>query len=227
MILTIVLGLALWVFEAISNGFSLALATSFFLLLCNALQSARLFSRLGFTNLISPFVAITYFLLASCLMLDHTAWQGQLYVLGLQTIIIVLCASVDHQEMIEQSFLCTLIAALLVFVNPLAICLLLLVWILLLLRRAMSLRVFLASLIALALVLIYSALLHYLGWATISWHSLLDGWWELPIFLSCGVFLLLMLVAWLPIRRPTIASGIIHYLFLLAAITTYLLTSLS
>lgn len=225
-IIFILFGLAMWVYAAVCIGFSWALVFSAFLLIVNALLASYLFSQLGITNLLTPFVATTCFLLPSALLLDHTAWSGQLCVLGMQFILLLLQSGDVHTEMVEQSFLSTLVVALLCFINPLCSALLLVVWLMFLFRHTMTTRVFLASLIALALVVLYTYIFHRLSWIDCSWSSFIARWHNLEVFWSVAVFLFSTFVVWLSLRRPSILSGIIYSISLLSSLLFYTFTQI-
>lgn len=224
-ILFIVLGLAIWVYAAVCGGMSWAFTLTAFLLIANAVQMAYLFSQLGVTNLISAFVAVSSFFLSSCLIADYSAWQGQVCVFGLQFILLVLHSGNLHEQMQEQAFLASLVVALLCFINPLCALLLLVVWGVLLIRHTMTLRVFLASLIAISLVVLYAAIFHRLSWLDASWLSVLARWNNYHPLWAIAIYAATAFILWLPLKRPSIATGIIYCLYLLSAAITYIFLS--
>lgn len=183
------------------------------LLLGNALASAFVFSKIGVTNIPSAFVASTYFLFMSSCPMIHLCWQGQLCIFAIFVIVLLMKSALNKKELIHETFLSTIIICFLYYVYPLALALIPLIWLILLFRRVITLRVLLASIIAVLLVGVYSLIFMYLGWIdpinvdVFSHHS------NRTISISIAVLLFTQLITYLPIRKEHVATGICYGFF--------------
>lgn len=181
------------------------------LVLVNAVLCSYVFSRIGITNLPSSFVAGSYFLFMSSVPQLATCWQGQMCITGIFAIILLLTHTGRFQELVEESFLSTVIICLLCFVYPMAVVLIPLVWIFLILRRSMTLRVLLASLLGILLVAIYTLIIGYIGWVDFSWPTILTYISDYMTAVAVGLFCFVLLIAYWPVKRESMTAGIFYF----------------
>ena len=176
------------------------------------------FSRLDITNLPSFFVATTYWLVVSSMPMLHAYWQGQVLVASIWIALLILGGvGRHHQDAVEESFLSTLIisvVSMLIWQTAVGI---VVIWLYLLGRRALSWRSWLASIIAVLVVVLYWGICFYFGWIQFPWNAGVvdNGWYA---WTEIAVMLLVSVITYFPIRAKTIATGVL-YLTSVVAVT--------
>ena len=222
-ILLIVLGVAMWVPTFLRQENGTSVVVTLVLTVINTLLATQYFYRGGVTNLPSPFVAATAWFGLSAIPALHTCWQTQLILLGMLLIGMVLLKMDYQHEATEEAFLASLICCIVAVAPSILFIGILTLWGYLIVKRQMTWRVWLASLIALAIRIMLSAVLHYMGW--------FDAIWMENIFpLSRRVWLLFSLVTiltylsiYLPTKRPSIGGGVFYLVFIIIFVIANLL----
>ena len=216
--LSIVLGMVFWIYSFIQTDALLPTIITCGLTICNAILLAMVFSRLDITNLPSFFVATTYWLVVSSMPMLHTYWQGQVLVASIWIALLILGGvGRHHQDAVEESFLSTLIisvVSMLIWQTAVGI---VVIWLYLLGRRALSWRSWLASIIAVLVVVLYGGICSYFGWIQFPWNAGVvdNGWYA---WTEIAVMLLVSVITYFPIRAKTIATGVL-YLTSVVAVT--------
>lgn len=188
------------------------------LTLLNTLLLAQLFYRGGETNMPSGFVASTYWFTMSALPILHECWQVQIVLFGIWVSGLLWC-SIRYQDVpTEESFLITLISCFLAPTQGIAISGILTLWLHLLMKGYMTWRVWCASLIGVALYAMIMVILHYMGWMEWLWIENIPRLsWQMWI-ISLGVIIATFMAIILPIRKPSIGSGVMYILVILTGI---------
>lgn len=225
-ILFIVLGGAMWLPSLIGTVVIAPVVVTLVLTLVNSLLTMHFFYKAGSTNLPSPFVMSTYWLAMSAIPVLHNCWQGQLVILGMLLILIVLL-KVDYQhEAVEESFLATLICMILAVLPSILMIGVFMIWGYLLIKGHMTWRVWLASLIAIAIRVVLMAVLHYMGWLELLWMENIPhlSWqlWLIFVIISA----LTIEACYLPIKKTTVVAGASYVVYLLLLITIGVLSKL-
>lgn len=222
-ILFFVLGVAMWIPSLISGSELVAVLITMALTLVNSLLSMQLAYHGKTTNLPSGFVLSTWWLAMSAIPALHSCWQAQFVILGVQLACIVLLKMDFHHEATEEVFLSTLICCV-VAVQPAVLysCVIIL-WGYLIIKQQMTWRVWFASLIAIAIRVILMVVLHYMGWLQAIWMENIPrlAWQQWAIYL--GVCILIATATLLPIRRPSVGSGIYYTICMLLCVATGIL----
>ena len=218
-IILVLIGFALWIISLTQQSDMVAILVSLALAGVNSLLLSHVFCKGCLTNLPSSFAASSYWVAISATPILHSGWQIQVVIFSILTIVLILSGIKYQNEATEESFLATLICC---FLSPTRITLVIgivVLWIYLIIRGWMTWRVLAASLIAIVLRLILMILLHYFGWMKWIWMENIPTlpWQEWTI--AGGVLIGTLLVILLPIRRPSIASGSVYAMFLLALLT--------
>lgn len=206
----VLIGFVLWIVSMIQQDNILAISATLILTSLNSFLLANFFNRSGITKLFSPFVASTYWLVISALPIQHGCWQAQLVAFVGIVIALILSKSKYQDNVTEEAFLSTLICC---FVLPTRVIMLVCIgvlWVYLIFKGWMTWRVLAASLMAIALRVIFMTALHYFGWMEWLWMENIPSllWHEWVVFAGAfwGIFSVLLLT----IRRPSTASGIIY-----------------
>lgn len=209
-ILLIVLGVAMWVPSFLRQENITWLITTLVLVILNTLLITRYFYKGRETNLPSPFVGSTYWLAMSAIPALHTYWQAQLTIMGLLLALLVLL-NMDYQhQATEEAFLATLICCIVAVVPSILFTGVMMLWGYLIAKRQMTWRVWFASLIAIAVRIVLMVILHYKGWLETIWMEnipQLSGWQWL---LFGAIFLATTLMILLPLRKPSVGSGVFY-----------------
>lgn len=216
----------MWVVSLLYTGDVGLVLLTLTLVLANALVCSYMFSKIGITNLPTAFVASSYFLLMSAIPQLHACWQGQVCVLGILVIVLLLNRAVYQRDGVEESFLSSVIVCLLGFLYPWALVLLPLMWVLLLIQRAMTLRVLLASLIGVLLVAIYAQIIWYLGWMDSYLSTFLELWSNWHIALAVGVWVLTLWLAYFPLKKESVATGVFYCVGIVLALAWGIITQI-
>lgn len=196
------------------------------LVLTNMILFITLFCRMDVTNLPSPFVASTYWFAMAAVPMLHTCWQGHLTCFGILVAILILL-HIDYQhEATEEAFLATLLWCTLSLEIAHTIAGVVLIWGYLLIKRKISLRTWLASLIAIGIYVLFALTMHYFGWLEVVWKDQLPTiyWWEWLI--ASGAYLCVFLITYFPLRKESVASGVLYVGSITGLIVGYILLNL-
>lgn len=225
-ILLFVLGLAMWIPSLVGAENVWLVAVCMALVLTNMILFITLFCRMDVTNLPSPFVASTYWFAMAAVPMLHTCWQGHLTCFGILVAILILL-HIDYQhEATEEAFLATLLWCTLSLEIAHTIAGVALIWGYLLIKRKISLRTWLASLIAIGIYVLFALTMHYFGWLEVVWKEQLPTiyWWEWLIV--GGVYLCAFLITYLPLRKESVGSGVLYVGSITGLIVGYILLNL-
>lgn len=196
------------------------------LVLTNMILFITLFCRMDVTNLPSPFVASTYWFAMAAVPMLHICWQGHLTCLGILVAILILL-HIDYQhEATEEAFLATLVWCVLSLVVTHTIAGVLLIWVYLMLKRKICVRTWLASLIAIGIYALFAFALHYLGWLEMLWKDHLPTISWLEWLIVGGVYLCAFLITYFPLRKESVASGVLYVGSITGLIVGYILLNL-
>ena len=125
-----------------------------------------------------------------------------------------------QHEATEESFLATLIVCLTAIHPSVLLTSIMTLWVYMITKQQMTWRVWFASLIAIAVRVILMIVLHYCGWLEMVWLENIPQLSGMQWLCFLGVFSVTALMILLPLRKPSIASGITYLTLtiLLAAI---------
>lgn len=185
------------------------------LTLLNSLLCVYAFYKSKETNLPSPFVGATYWFAMSAIPAFHTYWQAQLVLLGLLLGTIALLNMDYLHEATEEAFLATLICCIVAVVPMVLYVGVFLIWVYLLFKGQMTWRVWLATLIAIIIRVVSMTIFHYAGVLEFLWMENIPRLAGLQWAFFGALMLLTALLIFLPIRRPSTASGIFYVVSLL------------
>lgn len=214
----VLIGLCLWI-VSLWKGVSLAhMGIGIVLALINSLLAIQTVYRVGWTNLPSGFVLSSVWMVLSALSVWQLCWQVHVTAMMFFIAILVFSKMNIQQEATEQAYVLTLLC---LVVSPhwiVMITCILYVLGYLLARSHFTWRVLVAILLAVATYVLYAAIFRYLGWLEFLWLENLPHlswqWW----LLGGGVYLLIWLMLYLPITKPSILSGTIYIIGILGAI---------
>lgn len=218
-IILFVLGSAMWIPSLLSSPSLVSVLITLGLTLTNSLLVMQFFYRSKITSLPSGFVASTWWITLSAIPMLHTCWQAQLVIVGLMLALIVLQKMDFHHEPTEEVFLATLLCCIVAVVPSIFYSGIMMLWGYLIAKQQMTWRVWFASLIAIAIRVIVMLVLHYMGWLEVIWMENIPRltWLEWAVF--GGVWVASFLAILLPIRRPSMASGIYHMAYIILSLT--------
>ena len=214
----VLIGLCLWV-VSLWKGVSLAhMGVGIVLALINSLLAIQTVYRVGWTNLPSGFVLSSVWMVLSALSVWQLCWQVHVTAMMFFIAILVFSKMNLQQEATEQAYALTLMC---LIVSPqLSVMITCILYVLgyLLVRSHFTWRVLVAILLAVATYVLYAAIFRYLGWLEFLWLENLPHlswqWW----LLGGGVYLLIWLMLYLPITKPSTLSGAIYIIGILGAI---------
>ena len=188
------------------------------LALINSLLAIQTVYRVGWTNLPSGFVLSSVWMVLSALSVWQLCWQVHVTAMMFFIAILVFSKMNLQQEATEQAYALTLMC---LIVSPhwiVMIACILYVLGYLLVRSHFTWRVLVAIVLAVATYVLYAAIFRYLGWLEFLWLENLPHlswqWW----LLGGGVYLLIWLMLYLPITKPSTLSGSIYIIGILGAI---------
>lgn len=188
------------------------------LALINSLLAIQTVYRVGWTNLPSGFVLSSVWMVLSALSVWQLCWQVHVTAMMLFIAILVFSKMNVQQEPTEQAYALTLMC---LIVSPqLSVMITCILYVLgyLLSRSHFTWRVLVAILLAVATYVLYAAIFRYLGWLEFLWMENLPHlswqWW----LLGGGAYLLIWLMLYLPITKPSTLSGSIYIIGILGAI---------
>lgn len=214
----VLIGLCLWI-VSLWKGVSLAhMGVGIVLALINSLLAIQTVYRVGWTNLPSGFVLSSVWMVLSALSVWQLCWQVHVTAMMFFIAILVFSKMNLQQEATEQAYALTLMC---LIVSPhwiVMIACILYVLGYLLSRSHFTWRVLVAIVLAVATYVLYAAIFRYLGWLEFLWLENLPHlswqWW----LLGGGVYLLIWLMLYLPITKPSTLSGTIYIIGILGAI---------
>ena len=217
-LLLVLIGLCLWI-VSLWKGVSLAyMGAGIVLALINSLLAIQTVYRVGWTNLPSGFVLSSVWMILSALSVWQLCWQVHVTAMMLFIAVLVFSKMNVQQEPTEQAYALTLMC---LIVSPqLSVMITCILYVLgyLLSRSHFTWRVLVAILLAVATYVLYAAIFRYLGWLEFLWLENLPHlswqWW----LLGGGVYLLIWLMLYLPITKPSTLSGTIYIIGILGAI---------
>ena len=188
------------------------------LALINSLLAIQTVYRVGWTNLPSGFVLSSVWMVLSALSVWQLCWQVHVTAMMFFIAILVFSKMNLQQEATEQAYALTLMC---LIISPhwiVMIACILYVLGYLLVRSHFTWRVLVAIVLAVATYVLYAAIFRYLGWLEFLWLENLPHlswqWW----LLGGGAYLLIWLMLYLPITKPSTLSGIIYIIGILGAI---------
>lgn len=217
-LILVLIGLCLWI-VSLWKGVSLAhMGVGIVLALINSLLAIQTVYRVGWTNLPSGFVLSSVWMVLSALSVWQLCWQVHVTAMMFFIAILVFSKMNLQQEATEQAYALTLMC---LIVSPhwiVMIACILYVLGYLLSRSHFTWRVLVAIVLAVATYVLYAAIFRYLGWLEFLWLENLPHlswqWW----LLGGGVYLLIWLMLYLPITKPSTLSGTIYIIGILGAI---------
>ena len=182
----------------------------------NTLLTTQYFYRAGLTSLPSPFVATSTWFGLSLLPLLHTCWQAQLLLLGVLLVGLILLKMDYQHEATEEAFLSTLICCIVAITPTIFLTGIMILWGYLIAKRQMTWRVWMASLIAIALRFFVAFGLRYMGWLEWLWMENLPhlAWQEWLI--AIGIAIATFAAVLLPMRKASVGSGVFYITYLVA-----------
>ncbi len=157
--------LALWIPDFIGENIDrLPLIGCMICTILNAVTLSFIFLQRNVTRHFSGLPMFFYLLFIGLFPALHPFWIGQVAVFGIQIILLLVLQSYREQEPVRLAFSTSIFLGLVTLLMPDSIVLFPILWLMFGIHRAMSLRVFLASLIGAIVVLIYGFIGHYLAW---------------------------------------------------------------
>ncbi len=192
--------------------------TTLGLAIINSILVMQVFYKGGETNLPSGFVLSASWLGMSAIPALHTCWQAHVVVLGVLLALLVLLKMDFHHEATEEVFLATLICCTVAVVPSVLYAGVLMLWGYLIVKQQMSWRVWLASLIAIAVRVVFMTILHYFGWLESIWMENIPRLSGILWGIFLGVFLLTSIAVILPMRRPSVGSGVFYTIYMLLCV---------
>ncbi len=152
-----------WVPDFIAGVQTSAIST-LLLTLLNAFCFTLLVYQRGITRKLEGLPFVLYLLAISVLSVLHAQWLLQIVVLLFQVTLGLVLRGYRNDRAVEPAFLSALLLGVTALIVPDVVFLLPVVWLMFIVQRAMSLRVFLASIIGASVVLLYTVLFSKLGW---------------------------------------------------------------
>lgn len=217
-LILVLIGLCLWI-VSLWKGMSLAhMGVGIVLALINSLLAIQTVYRVGWTNLPSGFVLSSVWMVLSALSVWQLCWQVHVTAMMFFIAILVFSKMNLQQEATEQAYALTLMC---LIVSPhwiVMIACILYVLGYLLVRSHFTWRVLVAIVLAVATYVLYAAIFRYLGWLEFLWLENLPHlswqWW----LLGGGAYLLIWLMLYLPITKPSTLIGTIYIIGILGSV---------
>lgn len=182
----------------------------------NTLLTTQYFYRAGLTSLPSPFVATSTWVGLSVLPLLHTCWQAQLLLLGVLLVGLILLKMDYQHEATEEAFLSTLICCIVAIAPTIFFTGIMILWGYLIAKRQMTWRVWMASLIAIALRIFVAGGLRYMGWLEWLWMENLPRLAWQDWLISIGIIIVTFAAILLPMRKASVGSGVFYITYMVA-----------
>ena len=209
----------MWIPSLLSSQSLVSVLITLGLALANSLLMMQFFYRGKITSLPSGFVVSTWWISMSAIPMLHTCWQAQLVIAGLVLALIVLQKMDFHHEPTEEVFLATLLCCIVAVVPSIFYSGIMMLWGYLIAKQQMTWRVWFASLIAIAIRVIVMLVLHYMGWLEVIWMENIPRLTGMEWAVFGGVWLAGFLAILMPIRKPSMASGIYHMAYIILSLT--------
>lgn len=206
----------MWIPSFIRQEIIILVTVTWVLTIMNTLLTTQYFYRAGLTSLPSPFVATSTWFGLSVLPLLHTCWQAQLLLLGVLLIGLILLKMDYQHEATEEAFLSTLICCIVAIAPTIFFTSIMILWGYLIAKRQMTWRVWIASLIAIALRIFVAFGLRYMGWLKWLWIENLPhlAWQEWLI--AIGIAIATFATVLLPMRKASVGSGVFYITYMVA-----------
>lgn len=206
----------MWIPSFIRQEIIILVTVTWVLTIMNTLLTTQYFYRAGLTSLPSPFVATSTWFGLSVLPLLHTCWQAQLLLLGVLLVGLILLKMDYQHEATEEAFLSTLICCIVAIAPTIFFTGIMILWGYLIAKRQMTWRVWLASLIAIALRIFVAGGLRYMGWLEWLWMENLPhlAWQEWLI--AIGIDIATFAAVLLPMRKASVSSGVFYITYMVA-----------
>lgn len=208
----------MWIPSFIRQEIIILVTVTWVLTIMNTLLTTQYFYRAGLTSLPSPFVATSTWFGLSVLPLLHTCWQAQLLLLGVLLVGLILLKMDYQHEATEEAFLSTLICCIVAIAPTIFFTGIMILWGYLIAKRQMTWRVWLASLIAIALRFFVAFGLRYMGWLEWIWIENLPhlAWQEWLI--AIGIAIVTFAAVLLPTRKASVSSGVFYITYMVASL---------
>lgn len=208
----------MWIPSFIRQENIILVTVTWVLTIMNTLLITQYFYRAGLTSLPSPFVATSTWFGLSVLPLLHTCWQAQLLLLGVLLVGLILLKMDYQHEATEEAFLSTLICCIVAIAPTIFFTGIMILWGYLIAKRQMTWRVWMASLIAIALCFFVAFGLRYMGWLEWLWMENLPHlvWQEWLI--AIGIAIATFAAVLLPTRKASVGSGVFYITYMVASL---------
>ena len=215
----VVLGCAMWISSLLGGNDLITVWAALGLTIVNSLLLAYCFYKGGATNIPSVFVLSTYWLAISAIPMLHQWWQLHLIVFAASLMILVLLNIQYQKEATEEAFLTTMICCFLAPLQEAIIVAVIILWGYLIIKGYMTWRVWMASLIAIALRIFVMVGLRYTGWLQWMWIENLPclAWQEWLI--GIGIVVTTFVAILLPMRKASVGTGLFYLVYLIALLT--------
>ena len=204
----------MWILSCVMSDDIYSVITTLVFMSINMWLLVKLFCGTGVTNLPSMFLASTFWFAMSSPLL-HTCWQGHLTALGALLSCLILIRINYQKEATEELFLATLIWSITSISLALLVSGILLMWIYLLINHKFTLRVWLASLVAVAIYFIFAIILHHFGWLPFIWKDniilmSLKSW-----LIIAGMYIATIVITYIPLKKDSLGGGIVYLLYMI------------
>lgn len=215
--------MAMWIPSFFRQENTAWLIATLVLVILNTLLTTQYFYKSGITSLPSPFVAATTWFGLSAIPALHACWQTQFVIMGVLLACLVLLKMDYQHEATEEVFLATLICCVVAVIPSIFFTGIMMLWSYLIAKRQMTWRVWAASLIAIAIRIVGMAVLHYMGWLQVIWMENIPHLSGLLWLLFGVVYLLSFLSIYIPLKRPSVSSGVFYLITIIILIFANLL----
>lgn len=195
----IVLSSLLWIPDFMQSEHTLAniftLLGTFIGVLTNALLLMFITWDIGTTKNKSPIVVLLYMLFAAAFVPLHTMWQTQLVLVIAQIAFLLTLKTYRKPHAVQESFLTTLLLCIVSLIIPDTLLFIPVIWLMMYIEHSFNLRVWLASLIALFVVALYTMLLNYFDIISIGTASYILSRTTIASFNTIHIIALTLLAA--------------------------------
>ena len=205
----------MWIPSFIRQEIIILVTVTWVLTIMNTLLTTQYFYRAGLTSLPSPFVATSTWFGLSVLPLLHTGWQAQLLLLGVLLVGLILLKMDYQHEATEEAFLSTLICCIVAIAPTIFFTGIMILWGCLIAKRQMTWRVWMASLIAIALRVVTMIILHHFDWLKWIWMENIPHLSGLKWLMFGGSFVGTFVAIYLSIHKSSVITGIFYIAFTL------------
>ncbi len=204
----------MWILSCVMSDDIYSVITTLVFMSINMWLLVKLFCGTGVTNLPSMFLASTFWFAMSSPLL-HTCWQGHLTALGALLSCLILIRINYQKEATEELFLATLIWSITSISLALLVSGILLMWIYLLINHKFTLRVWLASLVAVAIYFIFSIILHHFGWLELVWKENISVMSLKSWLIIAGMYIATIVITYIPLKKDSLGGGIVYLLYMI------------